>query len=154
DVVLSRKLRAPGLPEAAIGAVAEDGTVYLDPEARDWVEEYRDYVDEEVALRKAEIVRRKKRLREGRAPARVAGRSVIVTDDGIATGSTMIAALKVLAPQKPHEVIVAVPVGPADRVAEVGGLCDEVVCLRVPPRFYAIGPFYQDFRQVGDDEVM
>ncbi len=89
-----------------------------------------------------------------RPAAAIADRSVIVTDDGIATGSTMIAALQGLKAQKPREVIVAVPVGSPDRLDEVRGWCDEVVCLLRPETFWAIGQFYADFRQVEDEEAV
>jgi predicted phosphoribosyltransferase len=154
DVVLARKLRAPYRPELAIGAVSEDGSVYLDPHAQEWIDDIRDYLEEEVRFQKAEVARRQELHRSDRPAPNLAGRSVIVTDDGIATGSTMIAALKVLAGQAPHEVIVAVPVAPPERLAELKGLCDAVVCLRAPEDLRAIGQFYQDFRQVEDEQVV
>jgi predicted phosphoribosyltransferase len=100
-----------------------------------------------------EIARRKQLFRTIRPQAPVTGRSVIVTDDGIATGSTMIAALQALKAQNPHEVIVAVPVAPADRMEVVWGLCDEFVCLLAAEDFRGVGQFYKDFRQVEDYEV-
>jgi predicted phosphoribosyltransferase len=154
DVVLSRKLRAPGVPELALGAISEDGEVYLDPHYSAWVDQVRDYLDGEIAFQQSEIARRKALFRGTRPPAPVAGRSVIVTDDGVATGSTMIAALKVLSRQEPHEVIVAVPVGSPDRLKELEQLCDDVVCMLAPEDFHAIGPYYEDFTQVEDDEVI
>jgi len=98
DVVLARKLRAPGQPELAIGAIAESGDVYLNPELEGLSGEWEDYLVEERRYQLAEIARRKKLFRAARPAASVAGRSVIVADDGIATGSTMIAALKVVRP--------------------------------------------------------
>jgi len=154
DVVLARKLRHPWQPEAAIGAVAEDGTVYLDERLANRSEEVDNYLKEEIRLQQQEIARRKQLLRGGRPAANVSGRSVLVTDDGIATGATMIAALEALAGQQPREVIVAVPVAEPERLEEVKRLCDEVVCLLSPPDFYAVGQFYQDFRQVEDEEVV
>src|SRR5687767_3792747 len=96
DVVLARKLRAPGMPELALGAVAEDGEVYLDPHYGAWIEQAREYLEAEAEFQRSEIARRKALFRGARPPAPVAGRSVLVTDDGIATGSTVIAALQVL----------------------------------------------------------
>ncbi|HTU19987.1 MAG TPA: phosphoribosyltransferase family protein [Gemmataceae bacterium] len=154
DVVLSRKLRAPGQPELAIGAISEDGRVYVNPHALAALDVMDEYIAEERHHQLAEIARRKKLFRAIRPPAPIAGRSVIVTDDGIATGSTMIAALQSLKTQNPHEVVVAVPVASPDRLAEVGRWCDEVVCLLAPEAFWAIGQFYEDFRQVEDAEVV
>lgn len=154
DVVLSRKLRAPGQPELAIGAVSEDGQAYLNHHAQDFQDLLKDYLPEERRHQVAEIARRKKLVRAVRPQAPVAGRSVIVTDDGIATGSTMIAALQTVRTQHPREVIVAVPVASPDRLTEVCRWCDEAVCLLAPEEFWAIGQFYEDFTQVEDDEVV
>jgi predicted phosphoribosyltransferase len=154
DVVLSRKLRAPEQPELAIGAVSEDGRVYLNHHAQPFLDLLEDYLAEERRHQLAEIARRKKLFRTVRPQAPVAGRSVIVTDDGIATGSTMIAALQAVKTQNPREVIVAVPVASPDRLEEVRNLCDEVVCLLRPETFWAIGQFYEDFTQVADEEVL
>jgi predicted phosphoribosyltransferase len=114
----------------------------------------KDYLTEERRHQLNEMARRKKLFRSVRPPTPVAGRSVIVTDDGIATGSTMIAALQTLKTQKPREVIVAVPVASPDRLAEVRRWCDDVVCLLAPEEFWAIGQFYEDFIQVEDEEVI
>jgi predicted phosphoribosyltransferase len=154
DVVLSRKLRAPMQPELAVGAVSEDGRVYLNHYAQEVLDLTERYLAEERRHQLAEIERRKKLFRCVRPPAPVAGRSVIVTDDGIATGSTMIAALQAVKTQKPHELIVAVPVATPDRLAEVRRWCDDVVCLLSPADFWAIGQFYRDFTQVEDEEVV
>jgi predicted phosphoribosyltransferase len=153
DVVLARKIRAPFNAELALGAVGEDGSVYLDPATCELLDGFEGYLEEEVRRQMEEIARRRKLLRGDRPPPNLAGRSVIVTDDGIATGSTMIAALKVLAGQDPHAVLVAVPVGSPDRLDELRQLCNGVVCLLAPPNFRAIGQYYANFRQVDDAEV-
>lgn len=154
DVVLARKLGAPGQPELAIGALAEDGQVYLNHEAEKFMEGLQDYVAQERQRQLEELARRSRLFRQVRPPAMVTDRSVIVTDDGIATGSTMIAALQSTRAQRPRELIVAVPVGSADRLAEVRRWCDELICLLVPEWFWAVGQFYEDFRQVSDEEVV
>jgi predicted phosphoribosyltransferase len=154
DVALSRKLRAPGQPELAIGAVTEDGQVYLNHHAREFLQILQDYLEEERRFQIEEIERRKLLFRAARPQARVGGRTVIVTDDGIATGSTMIAALQAVKLQQPREVIVAVPVASPERLEEVGRWCDEVVCLLAPEDFWAVGQFYGNFRQVEDEEVI
>jgi putative phosphoribosyl transferase len=154
DVVLSRKLRAPDQPELAIGAITEDGQVYLNHYAELVPDLTEEYLADERRHQLAEIARRKKLFRAVRPQAPLAGRSVIVTDDGIATGATMIAALQTVKAQKPRELIVAVPVASPDRLEEVRRWCDDVVCLLAPEQFWAIGQFYEDFTQVEDEEVV
>ncbi len=154
DVVLSRKLRAPGQPELAVGAVTEDGRVYLNHHGQAFLDLMEDHLGKERRYQLGEIARRKKLFRGARPPAPVAGRSVIVTDDGIATGSTMIAAVREVQAQGPREVIVAVPVASPDRLEEVRRWCDDVVCLLCPEDFWAIGQYYEDFAPVEDDEVV
>jgi predicted phosphoribosyltransferase len=153
DVVLSRKLRAPGQPELAVGAVSEDGQVYLNHHAQEYLHAMEEYLAEECQLQRWVIARRKRLFRSVRPQASLKCRSVIVTDDGIATGSTMIAALQAIKTQGAREIIVAVPVAPAGRLAEVRRWCDEVVCLVISEQFWAIGQFYENFAQVDDAEV-
>lgn len=154
DVVLSRKLPTPGQPELALGAVSEDGHVVINPDVARMVQ----FADEELdAIRRheeAEIARRRQLFRGGAPRVPVEGRSVIVTDDGIATGATMIAALQELRTRKPKELILAVPVAATSRLAEVSRWADRTVCLFDTDDFYAVGQFYDDFRQVEDAEVV
>jgi predicted phosphoribosyltransferase len=154
DVVLSRKLRAPGQPELAIGAVSEDGRLYLNDHAREVSGLTAEYLARERRDQLVEIAWRKKLFGRARPRAAVKGRSVIVTDDGIATGSTMIAALQVIAEQDPAKVIVAVPVASPTRLEEVRGWCDEVVCLLAPQEFRAVSQVYADFSPVEDEQVV
>ena len=154
DVVLARKLRAPQQPELAIGAIGEDGEVYLNAFAREIPGVTDAYIEKERRHQVGEIERRRALFRAARASAPVAGRSVIVTDDGVATGSTMLAALHVLAAQKAHEVIVAVPVAAPDTLELLRKRCDRVECLLTPSQFGAISVFYYDFTQVEDDEAL
>jgi predicted phosphoribosyltransferase len=154
DVVLARKLRAPAQPELAVGAVGEDGSVYINRQAEEILGPIKGYLEDERRHQLAEIARRKQLFRAARPQAPVAGRSVIVTDDGIATGSTMIAALQSIRTREPRELIVAVPVASPDRLAEVRKWCDDVVCLHTPEEFWAIGQFYEDFSQVEDETVV
>ena len=154
DIVLSRKLRAPWQPELAVGAISEDGRVHLNPSALEVLELPEGYLAEEQHFQQAEIARRKRLFRSARPQASIAGRSVIVTDDGIATGSTMIAALQTVKNQGPHELIVAVPVGSPERLEEIRRWCDDLVCLDAPEEFWAIGQFYKDFTQVEDSQVL
>ncbi len=154
DIVLSRKLRAPLQPELAIGAVSEGGEVYMNSHARDVLGVDRAYLEQEKRHQLAEIERRAKLFRSVRPRAETSGRSIVLTDDGIATGATMIAALQLLRSHTPREVIVAVPVASPERLREVRQWCDEVICLIAPDFFYAIGQFYEDFRQIEDEEVV
>jgi predicted phosphoribosyltransferase len=154
DVVLSRRLRVSERPELAIGAVSEDGSTYLNDHTRKLVDVPESFLDEERRYQLNEIARCKALFRNIRPQAPVAGRSVIVADDGIATGSTMIAALRVVRPRNPYQLIVAVPVAPPDRLEEVRRLCDDVVCLHTPENFWAIGDFYTDFRLVTEEHAI
>lgn len=154
DVVLSRKLPTPGQPELALGAVSEDGHVVINPDVAAIVHFEEDELDAIRRHEEAEIARRRQLFRGGADRAPVEGRSVIVTDDGIATGATMIAALQELRTRKPKELILAVPVAATSRLAEVSRWADRTVCLYDTEDFYAVGQFYDDFRQVEDAEVV
>lgn len=154
DVVLARKLRAPFNPELAVGAIGEDGEEYLADFA--WTIRGVDdeYLERERAHQIAEIARRKERFRAGRPAAGIAGRSVIVTDDGIATGATMLAALHVIRARQPRELIVAVPVSPPETLDTLARHCDRVVCVLKPTWLGGISGFYADFTQVEDEEAL
>jgi predicted phosphoribosyltransferase len=154
DVVLAHKLRSPLQPELAFGAVGEDGKIYLNHRVEEATGVTEKYLELERKRQFEEISRRKERFRAARLAASIEGRSIILTDDGIATGSTMIAAIEVVKGQKPHEVIVAVPVAPPERLETIRGMCDRVVCLYSPIAFYAVGQFYQSFQTVEDDQVV
>lgn len=154
DIVLSRKIRAPDQPELALGAVAEDGQMYLNPQVEGVAESLEDYLAEERLHQMNEIARRQELYRRFRPAAPIKGRTVIVTDDGIATGATMLAALHVLREQNADQVIVAVPVAAHERLVQVRRSCDEVVCLICPEDFWSIGQFYENFEQVDDEQVI
>ena len=153
DVIITRKIGAPGNPELAIGAVAEDGTYILDNSLVEMLGVSQEYIEDLAENEKTEIKRRLQRYR-GNAPSpQLAKREVIVVDDGVATGSTLKAALLSLTKVDAKSVTVAVPVGPVDTVRELKRHADHVVCLQTPEPFYAIGEFYDDFNQTTDEEV-
>jgi putative phosphoribosyl transferase len=153
DVVLVRKLRAPHQAELAVGSVNESGWTYM----ADYAQLYgadADYIEAEKRLQMDTICQRRAQYTPVRAPFDPAGRIVIVIDDGLATGATMISALHGLRASRPAKLICAVPVSPPETLVKVGELADEVVCLEAPTFFQAVGQFYRDFPQVEDDEVI
>lgn len=154
DALIVRKIGHPWQPELAIGAVAETGAVIYNKEVMSSWSVTEEYVHAELARQEGEIRRRQQLYRSGRALALVSGRTVIVVDDGIATGATMRAAIEALKRDRPRELITAVPVAPPDIVAELRTIADRFVCLEMPRSFLAVGNFYEDFPQVDDAEVV
>ncbi len=154
DVVLTHKLGAPDNPELAIGAVAEDGTLLLDDEliAHVWLPPH--YLDAEMARQKTELARRAALYRGGRDRVPLIDRLVVVIDDGVATGFTLIAALRSVRAAHAARVIAAVPVGPAEAVARLRHEADRVVYLAAPVMFRAVSQYYDSFTQVSDDQVI
>ena len=153
DVVLSRKLGAPGNPEFAIGAVDETGWTYLG----DYAEASgasASYLEREVAAQLATMRQRRALYTPARAPFDPTGRVVIVVDDGLATGATMLTALHAMRDKGARHLVCAVPVASPDAIETVRPLADEVVCLHAPMGFFAISEFYRSFSQVTDDEVV
>lgn len=153
DVLVVRKLGCPWQPELGMGAIAEGDITVLNEEliARIGAD---DGMIEAVADReRAELERRIRRYRGDRPPVPVEGRTVILVDDGIATGSTARAAIDVLRRRGASRVVLAVPVAPQEAVVSLGAVADEVVAVEVPRMFMAIGQFYDDFSQTRDDEV-
>jgi putative phosphoribosyl transferase len=153
DLVIARKIGAPGNPEFAIGAVSEEGDVILDYETVHQLGIPESYIEQESASEMAKIKSRMERYRDDRPYPSLEGKTVIVVDDGIATGLTMKAALTSLRKRKPSPLILAVPVAPNSTLHELSQFVDQVVCLESPTYFEAVGEFYREFGQVTDDQV-
>jgi len=153
DVIIPRKIGAPNNPELAIGAVAEDGTTILDNNLISYLGVSPKYIKEETERQKQEIHRRLELYRQDARYPDVKGLDVIIVDDGIATGSTMKAALASVKNRGAASVTVAIPVGPPQTIEELEKLADRVVALYTPGFFQAIGQFYSDFSQTEDEEV-
>jgi putative phosphoribosyl transferase len=156
DLLLVRKIGAPGEPELAVGAVAEGDPpeLVIDAEVQRISGADARYIEATAQRELQEIARRRQRYLLGRAPPQVEGCSVIVVDDGIATGSTMRAALRAIRRRRPAALVLAVPVAAADTLASLSEEADRVVCLAQPSPFRAVGLHYDDFHQVEDDEVL
>jgi len=153
DVLVVRKLGVPGFEELAMGAIASGGVRVID-EMLVCRRRIPQEVIEQVAAREMKELRRREIAYRGHEGAPViAGKAVLIVDDGIATGSTMHAALEAIRAQNPARIIVAVPTAPAETCAWMDGLADEVVCLMMPDDFHSVGQWYEDFSQTDDEQV-
>lgn len=154
DVYITRKIGAPYNPELAIGAVASDGGVVLDNALVGQLRVPDDYIEAETKRQQKEIERRMAKYQGERPPPELGGKTVVLVDDGVATGATTLVAIRALKKQRPAELILAVPVGPPYTIDRLGGEVDRMVCLATPEPFWAIGRFYVDFTQTSDEEVV
>jgi predicted phosphoribosyltransferase len=154
DLIIPRKIGAPGQPELAIGAVCEDGEVLLNRRLVQSLGVGEEYIRDAAAAEVAEIRRRLESYRGRRPAAVLQSRAAIVIDDGVATGFTLQAALKSVARQRPRELILAVPVGPPDSLAMLARDADQVICPLQPEPFWSVGQFYRRFEQLDDTEVL
>ncbi|TKS61243.1 MAG: hypothetical protein EWM72_00730 [Nitrospira sp.] len=154
DVFITRKLGAPDNPEYALGAVGETGTIYLNPEAVAAFSLTHADVKELVQAQQQEISRRQTLYRQGRRLLALTDRTVILVDDGIATGSTFFASVQSIRHLKPRRLIGAIPVGPVETIREARAQVDELVVLATPDPFWAVGNHYMDFTQVDDRDVV
>jgi len=154
DVVLSRKLVTPGQTELAMGSISEDGNIFLNEEIVQTLGITSRQIEQEKTRQLEEIKRRTQLFRKVLPKTPIEGRAVIVTDDGLATGATMQSALWAVRQEKPCRLIVAVPVATGEALESVAAVADEVVCLRQPPNFFAVGQFYMRFYQVEDEDVL
>jgi putative phosphoribosyl transferase len=154
DILAVRKLGAPANPEFAVGALAEDGTQVVNTAVAHRIGMTPREIEATIERETAELRRRVARYRGGRPPMDVRGRTVIVVDDGLATGLTDLAAVRALRARGAARIVVAVPVGPAESVALVGEEADEVACHTIPRELIGVGRWYRDFSPVSDEEVL
>lgn len=157
DVFITRKLGAPEDPEFAIGAVAETGSIHLNQKALGFMGGFSTaspYFTEMVRHQREEIRRRQGLYRKGRPLPDLKDRTVLLVDDGVATGATFLASVEALRHLQVRKLIAALPVGPRETFGEIGKQVDKLIALSMPEPFYAVGNHYMDFRQVGDDEVV
>lgn len=152
DVLVVRKLGVPGQEELAMGAVSGSGVLVVNPDVVRALGIGQEQIEARAAHERAEIARREALYRGGRSALDVAGRTALVVDDGLATGSTMMAAVRSLRPVA-GRVVVAVPVGSRAACEDLRRVADEVICLQTPEPFHAVGEFYEDFWQTSDAEV-
>jgi predicted phosphoribosyltransferase len=153
DVVVARKLRSPISAELAIGAVTADGGRYLNESMLKYLGVDEAYIERATQVEMADAARRETRFRHGATPPAIAGRDVILVDDGLATGATMISAARSVRAHTPARLVIAVPVGSVEACAALRHEADEVVCLATPEPFWAVGAYYEDFQQTEDEEV-
>jgi predicted phosphoribosyltransferase len=153
DVLVVRKLGLPEQPEVAIGAIASGGVTILNDWMLAGMPNPSEVIQQVLQMEQAELRRREEKYRPGRPPLEVAGRTVIVVDDGLATGATMAAAVESLRQRGAGRCVVAVPVASEDAFAALESRADEVICPLVPEGFSSVGEFYDDFSQTGDEEV-
>jgi predicted phosphoribosyltransferase len=154
DVFLVRKLGTPGHPELAMGAIASGGIRVVNEDVVQALNVPQRQIDAVAEQEQRELERRDAAYRQGRSVPELTNRTVILVDDGLATGSTMKAAVQAVKQQQPKRIIVAVPVGALETCRMLGDMADEVICARTPQPFSAVGQWYRDFTQTSDDEVM
>jgi len=154
DVIVSRKIGAPDNPELAIGAIAEGGEPHLNADVVALTGASSDYVAKAVERQRLEIARRQQRFRQGRPLVLPEQATVILVDDGVATGATVIAAIPALRRQGIERLVLAIPVAPPDTAETLRGMVDELVVLATPAMFWAVGAHYDEFEQVSDEEVL
>lgn len=153
DVIVVRKIGFPGNPELALGAIASGGARMVNNRLARYIANSKDFIASAISEETIELKRREKAYRRDRPPLDLAGKTVILVDDGLATGASMAVAIAAVRQLNAYRVVVAVPVAPAESVEHTLKIANDVVCLQMPEDFRAVGQFYQDFTQVTDEEV-
>ncbi|MFW6149971.1 MAG: phosphoribosyltransferase [Chloroflexota bacterium] len=154
DIVLAHKLRTPGHPELAMGSVAENGQVFLNEQVVAMIGAREEHIERERKAQESELDRRAKSIRAVRRKVPLQGRTVVVTDDGVATGATTQAALWAVRQEEPSRLVAGIPVGSEETVRRLAQDADDLVCLQAPPFFSAVGQFYEQFEPVEEGEVL
>ncbi len=154
DVLITRKLGAPGNPEFALGALSETGTLFLNEEALRALSVTRQDLEPTIRIQREEIARRQTLYRKGRSLPSLADRTVLLVDDGVATGATFLASAQALRNLGVHRLVAALPLAPSETCERIRQQVDELVVLLTPEPFFAVGNHYEDFRQVEDEEVV
>jgi len=154
DIYITRKIGVPHNPELAIGAVASDGTVFVEHDIAARMGASPEYIEAETQAQQDEIQRRLNLYRRGRPGPELADRTIVLVDDGVATGATVMVALRSLRRHNPRKLVLAVPVAPPDTIAKLRREADQVICPMTPRLFWAVSGFYQIFGQTQDDEVV
>jgi predicted phosphoribosyltransferase len=153
DIMLVRKLGTPGQEELAMGAIASGGVCVLNPDIVAVLDISQEDIEAAAAIERQELERRERAYRGDQPPPAIENHRVILVDDGLATGASMLAAVAALKQQKPAAIVVAVPVAPPDTMQRLQQEADDVVCLATPEPFSAVGRWYREFPQTSDDEV-
>lgn len=153
DIVSARKIGAPQSPELAVGAVAADGTVWLNESMIAELAVADSYLEEQIEFQRRAVSERIERYRGDRSPLKYEGKTVIVVDDGVATGATTTACIRQIENAGAKRVILAVPVGPSHSIEQLRTEADEVICVETPPYFSGVGQFYESFDQVSDEQA-
>ncbi len=154
DILISRKLRSPGYPELAMGSISEDGQVFLNESVLAQLNAGKDEIENEKSVQMSEIKRRSELVRKSFPKIPLKGRLVVITDDGVATGATFQTALRAARGEGAEKLVAAIPVGARESLTMISRYADDVVCLRVPPYFAAVGQFYRRFEAVEDEDVL
>ncbi len=153
DVLLTKKIGAPFEPEVAIGSVSLEHAL-IDPRFATLVPAYQIYIEQEIRKIRSLLKERYKQYRDDKQPLSMKNKIVIVSDDGVATGYTLLAAIELIKKEHPKKIIVAVPVAPRDTAKKIQATADKLICLIIPETFHSVGQFYHDFSQVEDTEAV
>jgi len=154
DIIAPRKVGSPFNPELAIGAVTATGAGFFNEDIIEQLEVPKEYIQKEAEKERKVAQQRQEMYRKGRPPLNLKGKTVLLVDDGLATGATMKAAIQLVKEQKAKQIVVVIPVAPPDTLIEIEMMVDQVICLYAPPFFQAVGQFYETFGQTSDEEVM
>ncbi len=153
DIIVTKKIPTPSHPELALGAVGTIGEPVIDEELAKKMQADQKYLDDQIIQLRKMVIEKEKQFRQEKPFLDLKGKAVILVDDGVATGSTIMAAIEIIRQSNPNKIIIATPVIAKDTLSKIEKLADEVIYLQAPSLFFAVGQFYKDFEQVLDNEV-